>query len=410
MAVTLLWIRDHYDANKNCYIDESEATAASADYPDKITMEELFAVLDAHDLHTPLPAYTTPPSAKGEIVNPGYPATAIHGTDIVIACSVKNTGESTGTFNVELYEGATQIGGTPSFSQSAGTTSRMRGFSATVPSTGTGVTYTLKCIRDGAVDDTETFTIALSSPPGCPDPTCSDISTTNDAPKSGEQVRLYADWDGGDGHVITSASWDFGDGTVSTVANPYKIWTNPTSYSVVYTVRLVVKNDCGKQKAVTKDITVAPPYVPPPTNGGDPSSIAIPKSLEVGDYNIKVEKSGYEIVTAKTTVSSSGLVSCTDAVCLASGYPRVVASASSVRVYMAEGVAVSDVCTWITSIGGWRNLSWADHVLEAYYVYIGAAGHSVGFLPVTWDDVLVLYYYYIGSLSSAESKSGCGFT
>ena len=33
----------------------------------------------------------------------------------------------------------------------------------------------------------------------------------------------------------------------------------------------------------------------------------------------------------------------------------------------------------------------------------------VGFSPVTWDDVIGLYYYYIGNKSTGDTKTGCTF-
>jgi hypothetical protein len=150
------------------------------------------------------------------------------------------------------------------------------------------------------------------------------------------------------------------------------------------------------------------------TGGIDPGITPSIRSLEVGSYDIVVTKSNYNPVYARINVSSTGQVSCTDAVCLASGYPRVEASGTSVKVYMAQTEVVSDVCAWITGLGGWKNIQWTSNVLEAYYVYIGATGHSVGFSPVTWDDVLGLYYYYINQSindpSAGNAKTGCGFT
>lgn len=67
------------------------------------------------------------------------------------------------------------------------------------------------------------------------------------------------------------------------------------------------------------------------------------------------------------------------------------------------------VCSWITSVGGWNNLNWANNVLTAYYVYIGTPGYSVGYSPVTWVSVLGLYYYYIGNKANGNSQTGCSF-
>ena len=66
MAVTLEWVRDHYDANKDRYIDNDEQKKAVYDRMDVlITQEQLVAVIAAYNDHTLLPAYSTPtpPSA-----------------------------------------------------------------------------------------------------------------------------------------------------------------------------------------------------------------------------------------------------------------------------------------------------------------------------------------------------------
>ena len=63
MAVTLEWIRDNYDANRDRLIDDSESQNAVNDLHDKkITIVQLGAVLDAENNGTLLPAYTSTPS------------------------------------------------------------------------------------------------------------------------------------------------------------------------------------------------------------------------------------------------------------------------------------------------------------------------------------------------------------
>ena len=58
MAVTLEWIRDNYDTNKNRYMDRDETMSAVNDfYSNMISMEQVGAVRDAFDAHTLLPAY-----------------------------------------------------------------------------------------------------------------------------------------------------------------------------------------------------------------------------------------------------------------------------------------------------------------------------------------------------------------
>lgn len=131
--------------------------------------------------------------------------------------------------------------------------------------------------------------------------------------------------------------------------------------------------------------------------------------LEEGkSYSIQVQLlPDYETLNATIYVSSTG-VTCTVGPCGTTGPPGVVASGWTVTTYLKTAAVVGDVCSWITGLGGWRNLQWTSHVLEAYYVYIGADGHSVGFSPVTWNDVLGLYYYYINDPTAGNGKIGCG--
>ena len=63
MAVTLTWIRDNFDANKSRYIEADEFDAAKSKWSTgAITMDQLSAVLTAHNNQTQLPEYgVTPP-------------------------------------------------------------------------------------------------------------------------------------------------------------------------------------------------------------------------------------------------------------------------------------------------------------------------------------------------------------
>jgi len=64
MAVTLTWVRDHYDSIKDRYIDKDEVKQVIYDFNDgTITKEQMDAALDAWRNHVLLPAYDTPPGA-----------------------------------------------------------------------------------------------------------------------------------------------------------------------------------------------------------------------------------------------------------------------------------------------------------------------------------------------------------
>ena len=60
MAVTLEWVRDHYDSSKDRHIDKNEALKAMNDliYSGSITREQFDAVKLAYDNNTLLPAYS----------------------------------------------------------------------------------------------------------------------------------------------------------------------------------------------------------------------------------------------------------------------------------------------------------------------------------------------------------------
>ena len=58
MTVTLEWVRDNYDVNKNRYIDDTELNQSVYDYTGGgITKDQYLAVKDAFDKKTLLPAY-----------------------------------------------------------------------------------------------------------------------------------------------------------------------------------------------------------------------------------------------------------------------------------------------------------------------------------------------------------------
>jgi hypothetical protein len=79
MAVSLTWIRDHYDTIvKDRYIDDAEVKNANWDYFDNlITKEQLQAVVNAHSLHTLLPAYGTISPSTDDVISFYIPTGAI---------------------------------------------------------------------------------------------------------------------------------------------------------------------------------------------------------------------------------------------------------------------------------------------------------------------------------------------
>jgi len=124
------------------------------------------------------------------------------------------------------------------------------------------------------------------------------------------------------------------------------------------------------------------------------------------------DQGGYDTLNAVIKVNPTNVTceSVSGGACGGSGTPRLNVSGWIVTAYLKKSTVSGGLCSWITSIGGRKNIMWANHVLEAYYVYTGVAGHSIGFSPVGWNDVLALYYYYVNNLASAEDKSKCGFS
>ena len=131
-------------------------------------------------------------------------------------------------------------------------------------------------------------------------------------------------------------------------------------------------------------ITLTSPSAPPPTPtiGGDPSSTATKKSLAAGDHNITITKSNYETVTAKINVSSKGEVTCesvTSGSCEGTGYPRVEALGTSVKVYMATGVPSEGLCDWINAQTH-NQTHWISELIKAYFgrtdLGFAVEGHS----------------------------------
>jgi hypothetical protein len=103
-------------------------------------------------------------------------------------------------------------------------------------------------------------------------------------------------------------------------------------------------------------------------NAENPSSTATPKSLATGDHNITISKNNYETVTAKINVSSTGAVTCksvTGGSCGGTGYPRVDALGTSVKVYMATGVT-DGKCVWINAQTH-NQTHWISELIKAYF-------------------------------------------
>lgn len=85
--------------------------------------------------------------AKGDVVSLDYPTSAINGESITISARVKNIGESPGNFYLCLYSGASELRRISAGAIAPEFTSTSKSMTTTVPSSGTSVNYTVKCIR-----------------------------------------------------------------------------------------------------------------------------------------------------------------------------------------------------------------------------------------------------------------------
>lgn len=61
--------------------------------------------------------------------------------------------------------------------------------------------------------------------------------------------------------------------------------------------------------------------------------------------------------------------------------------------------------SYITSKGGWNKLLWVGDILRTYKTYMQSTSNPVEFNP-TWNEVLAMYYYYLGDKSNGDKKLG----
>lgn len=152
MAVSLTWVRDNYDSDKDRKISSADASMASYHNSiGKITNEQLAAVNAAWANNTLLPMYsgtgTITGAAKGKIVNFSYPTSAKTNEQISIRASVQNTGTASGTFKLQLFKGTIRVAQSSSFSVANGQTSPAKSMYVTTPSSGASISYQIKCVR-----------------------------------------------------------------------------------------------------------------------------------------------------------------------------------------------------------------------------------------------------------------------
>ena len=95
----------------------------------------------------PAPPAAPAALAKGQIVGFTKPATVAKGASFDITAMTKNTGGSSGTFKMQLYINGALKATSPNFTLAAGATSSDKIPAATAPTSGTSMTYDIKCIR-----------------------------------------------------------------------------------------------------------------------------------------------------------------------------------------------------------------------------------------------------------------------
>lgn len=149
--VSLDWVQQNYDTNNSRYIETTELQAAGVDRSKgAITQDQYNAVAAAKVMHTLLPAPSgvskVSRAAKGELVSVSYPPSGVLGSRVSVSCRVKNTGTISGMFVIDVSGGTKGIR-TSSFSVSAGSTSVTKVIGVTLPTYGSQITYTMKCIR-----------------------------------------------------------------------------------------------------------------------------------------------------------------------------------------------------------------------------------------------------------------------
>ena len=142
--------------------------------------------------------------------------------------------------------------------------------------------------------------------------------------------------------------------------------------------------------------------------------------LSEGRHTIRVSKAGYDTLIAEINVGKNS-VSCVSVNgvipgrCGQSTAPGVVTSGWNVTVYLKTATSPStDVCSWITSLGGWKNIQWSRDVLGIYYAFTDPTNNKIGFTPV-WNDVLTTYAYFRDKTTGTPdegnaTQNGCGFT
>lgn len=147
-SVSLEWVRDNYDISRNRYISFSEVSNAATDHRTKgtITEAQYNAVHAAYKNRTLLPEWPATTIAKGQLVYVTHPSTGEHNTNVTITCKVRNTGDASGRFVVSLTGGNINVRSSQ-MTVSPNATSPVISFSARLPTSGSKVIYSLKCIR-----------------------------------------------------------------------------------------------------------------------------------------------------------------------------------------------------------------------------------------------------------------------
>ena len=85
--------------------------------------------------------------ARGQIEITTVPSSVEHRALFDIDTKIRNTGGSTGTFRVQMFMNGVIQRQSSQFSLAAGAVSGFKSLQATAPTSGTSMTYDIKCIR-----------------------------------------------------------------------------------------------------------------------------------------------------------------------------------------------------------------------------------------------------------------------
>jgi len=129
-------------------------------------------------------------------------------------------------------------------------------------------------------------------------------------------------------------------------------------------------------------------------------------NLTPGVHSIELELAGYAIFKGVINVATGGTVYCmsvVDGSCGAYGMPGMSISVNVVTAILKE--ISSDLCGWISGLGGWAELSAYD-IMTTINGYVGQ--EDLGF-NVLSAHIMGVIAYYSGNKINGDQLTGCSF-